>query len=187
MPSADHGLILWCLEEPRAFWRPFKTDELGRFEKKIRYSKPEVDEEIYRALRQSISQEQQLQLIDRKATGLARAFLVFGLANQMKNNEGEWYKQMNARLVRDSHSIHLSCQKFRREIESRKQELLDRLSKYDAITLLRRASLKRHGKTASWLTESAEFVNWMADLKSNMFTLSGKHESLSKINAQFID
>ena len=74
----------------------------------------------------------------------------------------------------------------KREIGSRQQDLLDRLSDYDYMTPLRRASMKRHGQTATWLRESTEFANWMADPNSNIFLLSGKRESFSKINAQFI-
>ena len=87
---------------------------------------------------------------------------------------------MSGRLVRDSPSIHLSCPKSKRQIGSRKQELLDRLSDYDYMTSYRQASMKRHGQTAGWLTESTEYANWMADPKSKTFILSGKRESLSR-------
>lgn len=90
---------------------------------------------------------------------------------------------MNARLVRDYSSIHLTYQEFKREIGSRKQELLDRLSKYDHMTPLRRASMKRHGLTAGWLTKSTEFANWIGDSKSNIFILSGKRKFFSRTNA----
>ena len=90
---------------------------------------------------------------------------------------------MSARLVREFSSIHLSCPKFKRKIGTRKQELFDRLSNYDHMNPYRRASLKRHGQTAGWLTESTEFADWMADPKSSIFILTGKRESFSEINA----
>ena len=50
---------------------------------------------------------------------------------------------MNARLVRDPSSICLSYQEFKREIGSRRQELLDRLSKCDHKTNGSRLSARR--------------------------------------------
>ncbi|MCJ1349300.1 hypothetical protein MMC31_007536, partial [Peltigera leucophlebia] len=105
---------------------------------------------------------------------ILRAFFAFELINQTKKNEGGGYNQMNDKLVSDLPYIYPSCQKSKREIGSRKQNLLDRLSHYDHMTPLRRASMKRHGGTADWLRESTEFANWMADPKSNIFILSGK-------------
>ncbi|MCJ1347158.1 hypothetical protein MMC31_005379 [Peltigera leucophlebia] len=151
--------LLMSFKEPRAFWRPFKPDELGRFEKEIRKCKSEVDAEISRALHQSIFQEQQLQLIERKAAAGQRDLGSIFRVRVDKSNEEErrWRIQSDKRQAR-----------------SRKQDLLDRLSNYDHMTPLRRASRKRHGQTADWLRESAEFANWMADPKSNIFILSGK-------------
>lgn len=54
-------------DKARTFWSPFKTEELGRFEADIQRCKLEVDAEINCALHQTIYQEQQLQLSDRKA------------------------------------------------------------------------------------------------------------------------
>lgn len=88
--------------------------------------------------------------------------------------------------MRDLHSIDLSCPNLKREIGSRKQELLERLSNYDYMTPFRRASTKRHGQTASWLKESIEFANWMVDPMSSILILSGKLKSLSEINAQLV-
>ena len=85
--------------------------------------------------------------------------------------------------MRDFSSIQLSCPKIKREMGTRKQELLNRLSNYGYMTPYRQASLKRHGQTAGWLTESTEFADWMADPKSSIFILSGKRESFSNINA----
>ena len=85
--------------------------------------------------------------------------------------------------MRDLSFIHLSCPKFKREIGTRKQELLNKLSNYDYMTPYRRASLKRHGQTAGWLTESTEFADWMAEPKSSIFMLTGKRESFSEISA----
>ncbi|MCJ1348383.1 hypothetical protein MMC31_006614, partial [Peltigera leucophlebia] len=146
-------------QEPRAFWRSFKTDELGRFEKEIRECKSEVDAEISRALHQTLFQEQQLQLIDRKAAARHRDLGSIFRVRVDKSNQEErrW------RIQSDEHHAR-----------SRKQDLLDRLSNYDHITPLRRASMKRHGQTADWLKESTEFANWVADPKSNIFVLSGK-------------
>ena len=90
---------------------------------------------------------------------------------------------MSVELVRDFSFIQLSCPKFKREIGTRKQELLNRLSNYDYMTLYRRTSMKRHGQTAGWLRESTEFADWTADPKSGIFILSGKRESFSVISA----
>ena len=92
---------------------------------------------------------------------------------------------MNVRLVRNFFLIYLSYEELKRSIGSRKQDLLDKLSNYDHITPLRRASLKRHGSTAGWLSKSTEFANWMSDPKSNIFTLSGKRESFPNSNARY--
>ncbi|MCJ1345587.1 hypothetical protein MMC31_003794, partial [Peltigera leucophlebia] len=146
-------------EAPRAFWRSFKTDELGRFEKEIQECKSEVDVEIYRALHQTIFQEQQLQLIDRKAATLHRDLASIFRVRVDKSNDEErrWRIQTDERQAR-----------------TRKQELLNRLSNYDYTTPYRRASMKRHGQTASWLRESTKFADWIADPKSSIFILSGK-------------
>ena len=90
---------------------------------------------------------------------------------------------MSARLVRDFCFIHLSCPNFKRKIGARRQELLNRLSNYDYMTPYRRASMKRHGQTGGWLTESTEFADWMADPKPSIFILSGERESFSEISA----
>ncbi|MCJ1346754.1 hypothetical protein MMC31_004972 [Peltigera leucophlebia] len=156
---ADSVGLRTAVEEPRAFWRPFKTDELGQFEKAIRECKSEVDAEIYRALHQTIFQEQQLQLIDRKAAAQHRALGSIFRARVDKSDEEE----RRRRILKDE-----------RQARSRKQELLERLSDYDYMTPFRRASMKRHGQTAGWLSESIEFANWTADPKSSIFILSGK-------------
>ncbi len=90
---------------------------------------------------------------------------------------------MNGRLVRDPSFIYLSYSKFKRKIGTRKLELLNKLSDYNYMAPYRRASLKRYGHTAGWLTESTEFADWMADPKSSIFILSGKREFFSEINA----
>ncbi|MCJ1348387.1 hypothetical protein MMC31_006619 [Peltigera leucophlebia] len=163
---SEYQVLYAELEEPRVFWRPFKTDELGRFEKEIRECKSEVDAEISRSLHQSIFQEQQLQLIDQKAAArhiddaarhrnLGSIFRV--RVDKSNEEERRWRIQTDERQAR-----------------SRKQDFLDRLSNFDYMTPLRRASMKRHNQTAGWLSESTEFANWMADPKSNIFMLSGK-------------
>ena len=101
---------------------------------------------------------------------------MFGLINQTMKNEGGGYKKMSARLVSEFSSIYPSFPKFKREIGTRKQKLFDRLSNYDYMTPYRRASMKRHGQTAVWLTESTEFADWIAEPKSSIFILSGKRE-----------
>ncbi len=117
--------------------------------------------------------------------GISGVFSGLALINHMKKNEVGGYKRMNGRRVRDPPSIYPSNREFKGEIGSRKQKLLDRLSNYDHITPMRRASLKRHGSTAGWLTKSTELATWISDPKSNIFTLSGKRESYSKINDQY--
>ncbi|MCJ1349227.1 hypothetical protein MMC31_007463, partial [Peltigera leucophlebia] len=152
--------------EPRAFWRPFKTDELGRFEKEIRECKSEVDAEISRALHQTIFQEQQLQLIERKAAAQHRD------AAARHRDLGSIFRFRVDKSNKEERSWRI--QKNERQAKFRKQDLLDRLSNYDHMTPLRRASMKRHGGTADWLRESTEFASWMADPQSNIFVLSGK-------------
>ena len=107
--------------------------------------------------------------------------------DRTKRDEGGEYKRMKGRLVSDPPSIHLSCLNLKRKIGFRKQELLEKLSNYDYMGPFRRASQKRHGQTAGWLTESIEFANWIAEPKSSVFILSGKRKSSSEINAQFVD
>ena len=129
-----------------------------------------------------ISRNNNLQL----STEILGASFVFELINQTTKHGGGGYKKMSARLVREFSSIYPSCPKVKREIGTQKQKLLDRLSNYDYMTPYRRASMKRHGQTAVWLTESTEFADWVAEPKSSIFILSGKRESFSKINAEFI-
>ena len=128
-----------------------------------------------------ISRNNNLQL----GTEILGASFVFELINQTTKNEGGGYKKMSARLVREFSFNHPSCPKFKREIGTRKQKLLDRLSNYDYMVPYRRASMKRHGQTAVWLTGSTEFADWIAEPKSSIFILSGKRESFSGTNAEF--
>ena len=108
---------------------------------------------------------------------------MFELINPTTKNEDGGYKHLSARLVRDFiYSFYLSCPKLKKGIGTRKQKLLDRLSNYDYMTPYRRASLKRHGQTASWLTESTQFADWIVDPNSSMFILSGKREFSAEIN-----
>lgn len=79
-------------DKARSFWRPFKTEELGRFEKDIQQCKLEVDAEINRALHQTIYQEQQLQLSDRKAAARHRRIL-----RKSNDEEKRWRIQTEKR------------------------------------------------------------------------------------------
>ena len=99
MPTGYQGLILWSVEGPGVFWRFFQTNELGRFEKEIQDCKSEVDAEIYRALHQTIHQEQQLQIIDRKAAAQHRDSWSKFCARVDKSNEEErmWRIQTHER------------------------------------------------------------------------------------------
>lgn len=109
-------------------------------------------------------------------TGILEAFFVYELISQTTKNENGGYKQMSVRRVRQFSSIYLSCPNFKRGIGIQKQELLYRLSNYDYMSPYRRASLKRHGQTAIWLTKSTEFANWTNDPDSSLLILSGKRE-----------
>ena len=99
MPPANQGPILLCAEQPRAFWRTFKFDELGRFEQEFRECKSEVDAEIHRALHQTLFREQQLQLIDRRAAARNRDAGSIFRARVDKSNEEErrWRIQVDER------------------------------------------------------------------------------------------
>lgn len=85
--------------EARNFWRPFKTDELSRFQNDIQQCKLEVDAEITRALHQTNFQEQQLQLIDREAAARYRTIGSIFRAGVIKSNEEErrWRIQTHER------------------------------------------------------------------------------------------
>lgn len=104
------GLTFGCVEAPRAFWRLFKADELGRFEKDIQECKSEVDAEICRALHQTIYQEQQLQLIDREAAAGHRDIWNVFRVRVDKSNEEElrWRIQTDERKASAWLVIHLS-------------------------------------------------------------------------------
>ena len=119
-------------------------------------------------------------------TEISGAFFVLELISRTKRDEGGGYKWMKGRLVRDPPLIYLHCPNLKIKIGFRKQELLEKLSNYDYMTPFRRASMKRHGQTAGWLTESVEFANWMAEPKSSVFILSGKRKSLSEIDAHLL-
>ena len=99
MPSADQGLILRCEEPSGGFWSFFKTDKLDQFEKEIQECKSEVDTEINRALHQTISQQQQLQLIDRRAAARHRDLGSVFRVRVDKSNEEErrWRIQTSER------------------------------------------------------------------------------------------
>ncbi|MCJ1347169.1 hypothetical protein MMC31_005390 [Peltigera leucophlebia] len=154
-----YAVVIDCFKETRTFWRPFKTDELGRFEKDIQQCKLEVDAEIDRALHETIHRERQLQITDRKAAdrrwNLSSIFRTE--VTQSNEEERRWRIQIDKRYA-----------------ISRKQALLDKLSNYDYSTPFRQASTKRHGATTDWLITSTEFINWVSSPKSNMFLLSGK-------------
>lgn len=148
-----------------------------------------MDAEISRALHQTIFQEQQLQLIERKAAARHRNRGSIFRVRVDKSNEEErrWRMEIDERQASEWPIFYFSkLSESKREIGTRKQDLLDRLSDYDYMTPLRQASMKRHGQTATWLRESAEFADWVADPKSSIFLLSGKRESFSQINVQFI-
>ena len=80
-------------------WRFFKTDELDRFEKEIQEGRSEVDAEIYRALHQTIFQQQQLQLIDQQAAARHRDLgSIFRVRVDKSNDEEQrWRIQCHER------------------------------------------------------------------------------------------
>lgn len=148
-----------------------------------------MDAEIYRALHQTIYQEQQLQLIERKAAAEHRDLWKFFRVQVDKSNKEEqrWRLQTDEHRASACLFIHYSkLSRTKGEIGHRKQKLLDRLSNYNYMAPYRRASMKRHGQTSAWLTKSTEFADWVADPKPSIFMLSGKREIFSsKIIAQF--
>ena len=108
MPTGDQGLILWCVDGLGVFWHFFQTDDLGRFEEEIQECKLEVDAEIYRALNQTIYQEQQLQIIDRKAAAQHRDNWSIFRARVDKSNDEErrWRIQKDERQASAGPSFH---------------------------------------------------------------------------------
>ena len=97
-----------CLGEVRTFWRPFKTDDLSRFQNDIQQCKLEVDAEITRALHQTNYQERQLQLIDREAAARYRTIGSIFRADVIKSNEKErrWRLQTDERKASAWCSFH---------------------------------------------------------------------------------
>ena len=64
-------------------------------------------------------------------------------------------------------------QRDRLRAKSQKETLLRKLSSHDYIGPLKRIRKKRHGTTASWLTETTAFKTWFAETKSSTLWLSG--------------
>jgi hypothetical protein len=57
--------------------------------------------------------------------------------------------------------------------DAAKAKLLDRLSTYDYISVLKRIRRKRYSTTCSWLSETKAFKDWLEDSKSGILWLSG--------------
>ncbi len=96
-----------------AFWDPFKTDELGRFENDIMQCKKGAREEKNHALHQTIFQEQQLQLIDWKAASQHRNFgsILRAKSDKLNEEEQRWRIQTDERKASTWGSSHLpGCQ-----------------------------------------------------------------------------
>ncbi len=86
-------------ESAKAFWNPFKTNELDEFEKEIQQCKEEVDDELQHALNEAIFQERNLQSLDRNAAARDRSMGRIFRARVVKLNEEEqrWRIQTDER------------------------------------------------------------------------------------------
>lgn len=55
----------------------------------------------------------------------------------------------------------------------RKALVLDKISTYDHLAALKQARKKRHGTTSLWLSQTAEYRDWLKDPASSFFWCSG--------------
>ncbi|RWA09085.1 hypothetical protein EKO27_g6023 [Xylaria grammica] len=129
----------------QALWNSFEQEFKPDLDNIERCSN-KVKEEIALAKAQADAQEHQLQASEREKASknrrTARGF--FSRTDTTLNNMGEWRVQSDAR-----------------KIQKRRQQLLDSLSTYDHLRLLKQSRLKRHRNTSNWITHTTEFHRWV--------------------------
>ncbi|KAI0905239.1 hypothetical protein F4823DRAFT_611766, partial [Ustulina deusta] len=129
----------------QAFWNSFEQEFKPDIENIQRCSN-HVKEEIALAQAQADSQEQQLQALEREKASInrsrARRFYLRtdGSLDQMR----EWKMQSDARKT-----------------QKRRQQLLDALSTYNHLRLLKQSRLMRYRNTSNWICQTSEFHRWV--------------------------
>lgn len=60
-----------------------------------------------------------------------------------------------------------------REVQARKQNMLNRLSTHDYVAPLKRERKKRYGSTSHWISATKKYDKWLRDNSYATFWLSG--------------
>ncbi len=93
IPPLTSFWYIGFVESAKAFWNPFKTNELDEFEKEIQQCKEEVkeevDDELHHALSEAIFQECSLQSLDPNAAARDRNIGRIFRARVVRSNEEE--------------------------------------------------------------------------------------------------
>ncbi|KAI0440131.1 hypothetical protein F4803DRAFT_528501 [Xylaria telfairii] len=135
----------WREQVLRAFWNSFEREFKPDIDNIQRCSN-HVKEEIALAQAQADSQEQQLQALEREQASMNRSMVqkLFSRTDNRVDKIHQWQLQSNARKTL-----------------KRKQQLLDALSTYDHLRLLKQSRSKRHKNTSSWIPQTPEFHRWI--------------------------
>ncbi|OCK72892.1 hypothetical protein K432DRAFT_430842 [Lepidopterella palustris CBS 459.81] len=163
------SLIRFCTEAVRALQnqgplhftqailQPFDV-RFGQFRDDIQICRKDIKEEIRLALHKATSQEQQLQLLERKEAASYRSLskTFYKKADIASEEQRKW------RVQRDLRRSSL-----------RRQHLLDQLSVHNHNAAFNQARSKCYGTTGRWLTETTEFKQWVKMDESSFFWCSG--------------
>ncbi|GAW23347.1 hypothetical protein ANO14919_129030 [Xylariales sp. No.14919] len=129
----------------QALWNSFEQEFMPDLDDIERCSN-KVKEEIALAKAQADAQEHQLQALEREKAFIlrrtARGF--FSRTDNTLDSMREWRVQSDTR-----------------KIQKRRQQLLDSLSTYDHLRLLKQSRLKRYRNTSNWIAQTPEFHRWV--------------------------
>ena len=141
----------------KSFFVPFDT-EFKEFAEQLQRKSETVNAEILLASNVAADQERRLQLAERKqAAAHRRSSQAFRMnAEKLSTEEQTWRQQVQ-----------------KREAIAKKERLLEKLSSYDNISVLKRERKKRFGNTGSWLQSTMQFQSWYEAEESSTFWLTG--------------
>ena len=138
----------------------------------------EINAEVDLAAKDFARKDQELQIRETKE---ASSFRELGRYHFKKTSENE-EEERNWRLSKDSRETGIIGKGILTAelifLELRRQELLSKLSPHNHFIEYKRARLKQLGNTTNWVTESAEFKDWL-QASSSVLWFSGKSQSTS--------
>lgn len=134
----------------KSFLKPFAS-EFGSFERELHSQSKQVEHQIRLAAEMAADRERKLQTIHRD-----ESVSYWRRARHEVDQAKAWRRQT------EEHALM-----------KRKALVLDKISTYDHLAALKQARKKRHGTTSLWLSQTAEYRDWLKDPASSFFWCSG--------------